>query len=112
MKVKDKRQKRLWLDNNNIRYKLNVVGRRSEKGNFGDKGNILIDDQIECVQYFIDNGGVGVVYQGMSKTIKQLKNALNGEKINIPDNLKKSILNIIIIINELYTTNYKKVYNT
>jgi hypothetical protein len=82
-------QKREWLDKNGLsNYKLNAVRKRSEKGDYAKEGNIIIDDQVECVEYFKERGGKGIVYQGPDKTIEDLIAVLNGKDVEIPKNLK------------------------
>lgn len=83
-----KKQKRFWLDKHGLKdLKLNIVSRRSEKGNFSDEGNILIDDQMESVEYFNNMGGKGVLYTNAEQSIEQLKNAMLGLRIDYPTEL-------------------------
>ena len=88
--IESTKQKREWLDNNGLaKYKLHTVSRRSQKADFVGENNILIDDQIESIEYFKQRGGKAVVYTDPDSTIKDLISVLNGKEIEIPQNLKK-----------------------
>lgn len=88
--IESTKQKREWLDNNGLsKYRLRTVGRRSQKGDFAREGNILIDDQVESVEYFREKGGKAIVYTDANKTISDLITVLNGKDVEIPKNLKK-----------------------
>ena len=85
-----RKQKKKWLKNHGIFLKLNVVSKRSDKGDFASNvQNILIDDQMESIDYFTDKGGLGVLFTNVDDTIKQVKNAILGLKIEVSNNLNK-----------------------
>ncbi len=71
------KQKRKWLINNGMSdLKTNFVKGRTEKGTYGSEYDILIDDQLTCVQYFNQNGGVGVVHKNVIDTLTLLQKVI------------------------------------
>jgi len=71
------KQKRSWLAKNGMDdIKTNFVKGRTEKGEWGATGDILIDDQLTCVQYFNQNGGAGVVHKNVIDTLTLLQKVI------------------------------------
>jgi hypothetical protein len=57
-------------------FKTNFVKGRTEKGTFGKDGDILIDDQLTCVHYFNENGGVGIGHKNVIDTLTLLQKVI------------------------------------
>ena len=71
------KQKRLWLLDNGLGdLKTNFVKGRTEKGTYGKVGDILIDDQLTCVHYFNENGGVGIGHRNVIDTLTLLQKVI------------------------------------
>ena len=71
------KQKRTWLIKNGMGdFKTNFVKGRTEKGTFGKDGDILIDDQLTCVHYFNENGGVGIGHKNVIDTLTLLQKVI------------------------------------
>ena len=71
------KQKRTWLIKNGMGdLKTNFVKGRTEKGTFGKDGDILIDDQLTCVHYFNENGGVGIGHKNVIDTLTLLQKVI------------------------------------
>ena len=71
------KQKRTWLIKNGMGdFKTNFVKGRTEKGTYGSDGDILIDDQLTCVHYFNENGGVGIGHKNVIDTLTLLQKVI------------------------------------
>lgn len=57
-----KRQKLIWLQKHNIKYKANFVRSKQEKANYATSESILIDDSVGCVNPFTQAGGHGILH--------------------------------------------------
>lgn len=68
-----KEQKKIWLKENGIDYKANVVPGRSKKKEYARPDAILIDDTQENTDQFTDAGGAGIHHTDLGKTLKVLK---------------------------------------
>ena len=55
-------QKTNWLLNHNIKYPRNFVTSFSEKANYANHNSILIDDRPDCIKYFTNAGGYGILH--------------------------------------------------
>ena len=53
-----------------------IVNTGKEKGKYGKKGHLLIDDKKENVDGFKSSGGMGILYKSTSQTIAELKKYL------------------------------------
>ena len=70
------RQKQVWLNKHNIKYKANFVRSKSEKSEYATPTSILIDDSPGCISPFIDKGGIGILHHKASETIRILDSTL------------------------------------
>lgn len=68
-----KEQKKKWLKDHGINYKVNVVPGRKKKQEYAAPDRILIDDTLDVVQQFNDAGGVGIHHKEVGKTLKTLR---------------------------------------
>lgn len=71
-------QKIEWLKKNNIPWKVNFVKTNIEKSEYATFSSLLIDDNPECTQPFIDKNGFAILYERfnhifMSELIIKLK---------------------------------------
>lgn len=76
------KQKRKWLVKNGMGdFQTNFVKGRTEKGTYGSDGDILIDDQLTCVHYFNENGGVGIGHKNVIDTLTLLQKVIADRKL-------------------------------
>lgn len=77
-------QKEEWLDRHGIMCKRNFVHSFSEKKKYATRDSFLIDDRSECVNQFLDAGGMAVLYidnkwtdmkRQIISTVEELKHA-------------------------------------
>jgi len=68
-------QKSWWLKNVAMLKSMpaNFVERRSAKAKFANEKTILIDDSIECINYFKEGGGNAICHQDVDTTLTLLK---------------------------------------
>ncbi len=71
-----KKQKRMWLENQGIPYKANIVPGRRLKKNYADGNSILIDDTEDVIVDFNNAGGYGILHKDVDNTIYDVKNIL------------------------------------
>jgi hypothetical protein len=50
-----------------------ILASRSNKQNYSDKSNILIDDRLDTIEEWRARGGIGIHHTSSSSTIAQLK---------------------------------------
>lgn len=62
------RQKRKWLNDHNIHYKVNIVSGRKEKAQYATPNTILIDDTPEVIRFFEEAEGIGILHENYGKT--------------------------------------------
>lgn len=55
-------QKTNWLLKHNIKYPRNFVNTFSEKAKYASHDAILIDDRPDCIKYFTNAGGYGILH--------------------------------------------------
>ena len=48
---------------------------------YGSDGDILIDDQLTCVHYFNENGGVGIGHKNVIDTLTLLQKVIADRKL-------------------------------
>ena len=72
-----KEQKIRWLCNQGIPYEAIVVAGRSKKAAYATPTSILIDDTVDVIDRFNEEGGIGILHKNASNTIKLLKILLN-----------------------------------
>lgn len=74
---KVKEQKIRWLCNNGITYEAIVVPGRSKKAAYATPSSVLIDDTVDVIDRFNDEGGIGILHKNAANTIKLLLILLN-----------------------------------
>lgn len=62
------RQKRKWLKDHNIDYKVNIVPGRKEKSKYATPNTILVDDTPEVIKFFENAEGIGILHENYGKT--------------------------------------------
>ena len=62
----------IWLCNNGIPYKANVVPGGSKKAAFADPWHILIDDTPHVVEKYRAAGGTAILHYDINVTLKEL----------------------------------------
>jgi hypothetical protein len=72
-----KRQKLLWLDKHNIKYKPNFVRTKTEKAQYATEHSILIDDSVGCINPFNSKGGQGILHTSARDSLEQLSRAID-----------------------------------
>jgi predicted nucleotidyltransferase len=75
--------KLIWLKNNFVKLKPNLVPNREDKSKFAAPNAILIDDREDNVNEFINAGGKAILHKNAEDTINQLKNMNIKEKHRI-----------------------------
>jgi hypothetical protein len=75
--VEAKRQKLLWLDKHNIKYKPNFVRTKTEKAQYATEHSILIDDSVGCINPFNSKGGQGILHTSARDSLEQLSRAID-----------------------------------
>ena len=66
-------QKKNWLINHDIHYKVNIVTGRREKAKFATPNSVLIDDTPNVIEFFTEAKGIGILHKIYGET----KNILN-----------------------------------
>ena len=97
--------KLIWLKNNNIKLKPNLVSKSTDKAKYATADSILIDDKPENVEEFIKAGGKAILHKNSIDTINRLKeltgikesnriynSILNPQLFDENDNLKQDVL--------------------
>lgn len=97
--------KLIWLKNNNVKLKPNLVGKSVDKAKYATPDSILIDDKPENIDEFVKAGGKGILHTNSVDTINKLKeltgiketnrlynSILNPEFFDDDDNLKSDIV--------------------
>jgi len=100
--------KLIWLKNNNVKLKPNLVGRSTDKAKYATSDSILIDDKPENIDEFVKAGGKGILHTNAVDTINKLKeltgikesnriynSILNPELFDDEDNLKPEIVSTL-----------------
>lgn len=72
-----KQQKKNWLKEHNIDYKVNVVPGRKKKQEYARPDVILVDDVKEIIDQFNAAGGVGILHKDTGETVATLKKLLD-----------------------------------
>lgn len=67
------KQKRTWLQINNIPYKQNFVPGKRHKYKFATPDSIIIDDTESVIKDFRNAGGIGIWHKSWDVTISILK---------------------------------------
>ena len=75
--TRSKEGKLIWLKNNNVKLKPNLVLNRSDKSSFASPDAILIDDREDNVNEFINAGGKAILHKNAKDTINKLEVILN-----------------------------------
>jgi hypothetical protein len=75
--VEAKRQKLLWLDKHNIKYKANFVRTKTEKSQYATEKSILIDDSVGCINPFNSKGGQGILHTSARDSLEQLSRSID-----------------------------------
>ena len=70
------RQKGVWLTNQNIPFKRNIVPGRKYKSDYARPNTILIDDTKSIIDSFVAAGGLGIHHKDLGETINQLQKLL------------------------------------
>lgn len=86
--------KKMWLKNNNVDMKANLVPHREDKAKYANNNAILIDDREDNIKEFIDAGGIGVLHKNTEDTIQQLKKIM--ENADQPLIIYNSTLNPVL----------------
>lgn len=68
-------QKEWWLKNVAFlkTMPMNFVERKSGKAKFATENSILIDDSLECITYFKEAGGKGIIHKDVDSTLEILE---------------------------------------
>ena len=69
-------QKVVWLCNNGIPYKANIVPGRKHKTAYATPETILIDDTEDIIVNFNAAGGVGILHKDINETLAKLRTLL------------------------------------
>lgn len=72
-----KKQKEMWLKNNHIDFKVNIVPGRALKADYAKPDVILIDDTQDVIDDFNMAGGIGIIHNDLNKTLKTLKSIVD-----------------------------------
>lgn len=70
-------QKVVWLCNNGIPYKANIVPGRKHKTAYATPETILIDDTEDIIVNFNAAGGVGILHKDANETLAKLRTLLD-----------------------------------
>ena len=69
-------QKVVWLCNNGIPYKANIVPGRKHKTAYATPETILIDDTEDIIVNFNAAGGLGILHKDINETLAKLRTLL------------------------------------
>ena len=69
-------QKVVWLCNNGIPYKANIVPGRKHKTAYATPETILIDDTEDIIVNFNAAGGLGILHKDANETLAKLRTLL------------------------------------
>ncbi len=69
-------QKVVWLCNNGISYKANIVPGRKHKTAYATPETILIDDTEDIIVNFNAAGGLGILHKDANETLAKLRTLL------------------------------------
>ena len=110
--------KLIWLKNNNIKFKPNLVGKASDKAKYATIDSILIDDKPENIDEFVKAGGKAILHKNSIDTINKLKeltgikesnriynSILNPQLFDAEDNLKQDVLKSLKEIGKAFYEN-------
>ena len=110
--------KLIWLKNNNIKFKPNLVGRSIDKAKYATHDSILIDDKPENIDEFVKAGGKAILHKNSIDTINKLKeltgikesnriynSILNPQLFDESDNLKQDVLESLKVIGKAFYEN-------
>ena len=70
-------QKVVWLCNNGIPYKANIVPGRKHKTAYATPETILIDDTEDIIVNFNAAGGLGILHKDINDTLAKLRTLLD-----------------------------------
>jgi hypothetical protein len=70
-------QKVVWLCNNGIPYKANIVPGRKHKTAYATPETILIDDTEDIIVNFNAAGGLGILHKDANETLAKLRTLLD-----------------------------------
>jgi len=70
-------QKVMWLCDNGIPYKANIVPGRKHKTAYATPETILIDDTEDIIVNFNAAGGVGILHKDINETLAKLRTLLD-----------------------------------
>ncbi len=73
-----KKQKKIWLKKHYIDFKANIVPGRALKADYAKPNVILIDDTQDVIDDFNMAGGIGILHNDLSKTLKTLQSVIDG----------------------------------
>jgi predicted nucleotidyltransferase len=110
--------KLIWLKNNNIKLKPNLVSKSTDKAKFATPDSILIDDKPQNVDEFVKAGGKAILHKNSIDTINKLKeltgikesnriynSILNPQLFDENDNLKQDVLKSLKEIGKAFYEN-------
>ncbi len=113
-----KKGKLIWLKNNNIEFKPNLVIRSIDKAKYATHDSILIDDKPENIDEFVKAGGKAILHKNSIDTINKLKeltgikesnriynSILNPQLFDENDNLKQDVLKSLKEIGKAFYEN-------
>lgn len=72
-----KKQKKIWLKKHYIDFKANIVPGRALKADYAKPNVILIDDTQDVIDDFNMAGGIGILHNDLSKTLKTLQSIID-----------------------------------
>ena len=78
-----KKQKKVWLNQNNIDLPANIVPGRAFKVDYAKPNTILIDDTEDVIEDFNMAGGIGILHTDAAKTIAIVKSLLDDSYIHV-----------------------------
>lgn len=78
-----KKQKKVWLEKQNIDFPTNIVPGRALKASYAKSDIILIDDTDDVIDDFNNAGGIGILHKDTAKTIEIIKSVLDDTYIKV-----------------------------
>jgi len=78
-----KKQKKIWLEKQNINFPTNIVPGRALKADYAKPDIILIDDTQDVIDDFNMAGGIGILHTDTAKTIKIVQSILDDTYIKV-----------------------------
>ena len=78
-----KRQKKVWLEKQQLDFPTNIVPGRALKADYAKPDIILIDDTDDVIDDFNAAGGIGILHIDTAKTIKIVQSILDDTYIKV-----------------------------